>query len=58
MNDVVKEYIARGTYDFAPKQPLRPISDILAYCHKELRRRNTIAVFSHHVADAAASPAL
>ena len=34
-NDVLKEYIARGTYIYPPKESLRLISDIFAYCHKE-----------------------
>ncbi|MBP8531731.1 methylmalonyl-CoA mutase family protein [Streptomyces sp. MK37H] len=56
-NDVLKEYIARGTYIFPPKQSLRLISDIFAYCHKELPRWNTISVSGYHMAEAGASPA-
>ncbi|MFI5100948.1 MAG: methylmalonyl-CoA mutase family protein, partial [Actinomycetes bacterium] len=39
-NDVLKEYIARGTYIFPPKQSLRLISDIFAYCRSEMPRWN------------------
>src|SRR5687768_17476095 len=43
-NDVLKEYIARGTYIYPPKESLRLISDIFAYCHKEIPRWNTISI--------------
>ncbi|MDX3619444.1 acyl-CoA mutase large subunit family protein [Streptomyces europaeiscabiei] len=56
-NDVLKEYIARGTYIFPPKQSLRLISDIFAYCHEELPRWNTISISGYHMAEAGASPA-
>ncbi|MGW1027938.1 acyl-CoA mutase large subunit family protein [Streptomyces sp. NPDC002577] len=56
-NDVLKEYIARGTYIFPPKQSLRLISDIFAYCHKELPRWNTISISGYHMAEAGATPA-
>ncbi|MGW3957699.1 acyl-CoA mutase large subunit family protein [Streptomyces sp. NPDC004752] len=55
-NDVLKEYIARGTYIFPPKQSLRLISDIFAYCHRELPRWNTISISGYHMAEAGASP--
>ncbi|MFE9976798.1 methylmalonyl-CoA mutase [Streptomyces hirsutus] len=56
-NDVLKEYIARGTYIFPPKQSLRLISDIFAYCHRELPRWNTISISGYHMAGAGATPA-
>ncbi|MGW6143009.1 acyl-CoA mutase large subunit family protein [Streptomyces sp. NPDC055140] len=56
-NDVLKEYIARGTYIFPPKQSLRLISDVFAYCHKELARWNTISISGYHMAEAGATPA-
>ena len=56
-NDVLKEYIARGTYIFPPKESLRLISDIFAYCHKELPRWNTISISGYHMAEAGATPA-
>ncbi|MER6532102.1 methylmalonyl-CoA mutase family protein [Streptomyces sp. NPDC001508] len=55
-NDVLKEYIARGTYIFPPKQSLRLISDVFAYCHRELPRWNTISISGYHMAEAGASP--
>jgi methylmalonyl-CoA mutase N-terminal domain/subunit len=56
-NDVLKEYIARGTYIYPPKQSLRLISDIFSYCHKELPRWNTISISGYHMAEAGATPA-
>jgi methylmalonyl-CoA mutase N-terminal domain/subunit len=56
-NDVLKEYIARGTYIYPPKQSLRLISDIFGYCHKEIPRWNTISISGYHMAEAGATPA-
>src|SRR6266550_5891245 len=56
-NDVLKEYIARGTYIFPPAESLRLISDIFAYCHKEIPRWNTISISGYHMAEAGATPA-
>ncbi|SDP30903.1 methylmalonyl-CoA mutase, N-terminal domain [Pedococcus dokdonensis] len=56
-NDVLKEYIARGTYIYPPKESLRLISDIFAYCHQELPRWNTISISGYHMAEAGATPA-
>jgi methylmalonyl-CoA mutase N-terminal domain/subunit len=56
-NDVLKEYIARGTYIFPPKESLRLISDIFAYCRTELPRWNTISISGYHMAEAGATPA-
>ncbi|MFF3878478.1 methylmalonyl-CoA mutase [Streptomyces sp. NPDC001978] len=56
-NDVLKEYIARGTYIYPPQQSLRLISDIFAYCHKEMPRWNTISISGYHMAEAGATPA-
>ncbi|MFL6101174.1 MAG: methylmalonyl-CoA mutase [Actinomycetales bacterium] len=55
-NDVLKEYIARGTYIFPPAESLRLISDIFAYCHKEIPRWNTISISGYHMAEAGATP--
>jgi methylmalonyl-CoA mutase N-terminal domain/subunit len=56
-NDVLKEYIARGTYIYPPKESLRLISDIFAYCAKEVPRWNTISISGYHMAEAGATPA-
>src|SRR3954470_22958827 len=55
-NDVLKEYIARGTYIYPPRESLRLIADIFAYCHKEMRRWNTISISGYHMAEAGATP--
>ena len=55
-NDVLKEYIARGTYIYPPAQSLRLISDIFAYCHRVLPRWNTISISGYHMAEAGATP--
>ena len=55
-NDVLKEYIARGTYIYPPKESLRLISDIFAYCKAELPRWNTISISGYHMAEAGATP--
>src|SRR5436190_1822320 len=55
-NDVLKEYIARGTYIYPPRESLRLISDIFAYCHAELPRWNTISISGYHMAEAGATP--
>src|SRR3954447_22268789 len=56
-NDVLKEYIARGTYIYPPAESLRLISDIFAYCHREIPRWNTISISGYHMAEAGATPA-
>ncbi|HKX68725.1 MAG TPA: methylmalonyl-CoA mutase family protein [Intrasporangium sp.] len=55
-NDVLKEYIARGTYIYPPRESLRLIADVFAYCHKELPRWNTISISGYHMAEAGATP--
>jgi methylmalonyl-CoA mutase, N-terminal domain len=55
-NDVLKEYIARGTYIYPPAASLRLISDIFAYCRKEIPRWNTISISGYHMAEAGATP--
>ncbi|KWX02488.1 Methylmalonyl-CoA mutase [Carbonactinospora thermoautotrophica] len=56
-NDVLKEYIARGTYIYPPKQSLRLISDIFKYCKTEIPKWNTISISGYHMAEAGATPA-
>jgi len=56
-NDVLKEYIARGTYIFPPKPSLRLVADTFAYCGKEIPRWNTISISGYHMAEAGATPA-
>ncbi|MFF8725353.1 methylmalonyl-CoA mutase [Streptomyces sp. NPDC015171] len=56
-NDVLKEYIARGTYIFPPKPSLRLTADIFRYCTAEIPKWNTISISGYHMAEAGASPA-
>ncbi|MGW1197280.1 acyl-CoA mutase large subunit family protein [Streptomyces sp. NPDC002536] len=56
-NDILKEYIARGTYIFPPAPSLRLTADIFRYCQAELPRWNSISVSGYHMAEAGASPA-
>jgi len=56
-NDVLKEYIARGTYIYPPVESLRLATDMFAYCHAELPRWNTISISGYHMAEAGATPA-
>jgi methylmalonyl-CoA mutase N-terminal domain/subunit len=55
-NDVLKEYIARGTYIYPPRDSLRLSSDIFAYCRTEIPRWNTISISGYHMAEAGATP--
>jgi methylmalonyl-CoA mutase N-terminal domain/subunit len=56
-NDILKEYIARGTYIFPPKPSLRLVADTFAYCRSEIPKWNTISISGYHMAEAGASPA-
>ena len=56
-NDILKEYIARGTYIFPPKASLRLVSDTFGYCREHLPRWNTISISGYHMAEAGATPA-
>ena len=56
-NDVLKEYIARGTYIFPPAASLRLVSDTFAYCREHLPRWNSISISGYHMAEAGATPA-
>jgi methylmalonyl-CoA mutase N-terminal domain/subunit len=55
-NDILKEYIARGTYIFPPKPSLRLVADTFGYCRKEIPRWNTISISGYHMAEAGATP--
>ncbi|MFD9290281.1 methylmalonyl-CoA mutase family protein [Streptomyces sp. NPDC060030] len=56
-NDVLQEYIARGTCIFPPKPSLRLTADVFTYCRAEIPRWDTLAVSGHRMAEAGASPA-
>ena len=51
-NDILKEYIARGTYIFPPKPSLRLITDTFAFCAREVPNWNTISISGYHIREA------
>jgi methylmalonyl-CoA mutase, N-terminal domain len=55
-NDVLKEYIARGTYIYPPTPSLRLVTDTFAYCKRFLPRWNPISISGYHMAEAGATP--
>ena len=51
-NDILKEYIARGTYIYPPKPSMRLITDLFAYCKENVPRWNTISISGYHIREA------
>jgi methylmalonyl-CoA mutase, N-terminal domain len=56
-NDILKEYVARGTYIFPPRASLRIVTDIFAWCERELPNWNTISISGYHIREAGATAA-
>ena len=56
-NDILKEYIARGTYIFPPHPSMRIITDIFEYCSRETPRFNTISISGYHIREAGSTAA-
>src|SRR5688572_20514554 len=56
-NDILKEYIARGTYIYPPKPSLRLITDIFSYCAREVPNWNTISISGYHIREAGSTAA-
>ena len=54
-NDILKEYIARGTYIFPPRPSMRLITDTFEYCSKNIPKWNTISIGAYHIREAGAS---
>lgn len=54
-NDILKEYVARGTYIFPPKPSLRLITDIFSYCEQNVPYWNTISISGYHIREAGAT---
>ncbi len=54
-NDILKEYIARGTQIFPPRQSMRLTTDIFAYCSKNVPNWNTISISGYHIREAGAT---
>lgn len=51
-NDILKEYIARGTYIFPPEQSMRLVTDVFSYCANNLPSWNTISISGYHIREA------
>ena len=56
-NDILKEYIARGTYIFPPEPSMRLITNIFEYCSKEVPKWNTISISGYHIREAGCTAA-
>ena len=56
-NDILKEYVARGTYIFPPRPSMRLITDIFGFCSKEVPSWNTISVSGYHIREAGSTAA-
>ena len=54
-NDILKEYAARGTFIYPPKPSMRLITDIFAYCSREVPKWNTISISGYHIREAGAN---
>ena len=51
-NDILKEYSARGTYIFPPRPSMRLVTDLFAYCQKQIPRWNVISISGYHMREA------
>jgi methylmalonyl-CoA mutase N-terminal domain/subunit len=56
-NDILKEYIARGTYIYPPRASMRIITDLFTYCAEQTPRWNTISISGYHIREAGATAA-
>jgi len=56
-NDILKEYIARGTYIYPPRASMRLITDTFAYCKEQVPRWNTISISGYHIREAGSTAA-
>lgn len=54
-NDILKEYMARGTYIYPPKESMRIITDIFAFCKDNVPKWNTISISGYHIREAGSS---
>ena len=57
-NDILKEYLTRNTYIYPPEPSMRIISDIMAFCSKEMPKYNTISISGYHMMEAGANSVL
>jgi methylmalonyl-CoA mutase N-terminal domain/subunit len=51
-NDILKEYVARGTYIYPPRPSMRLVTDLFAYCHRNVPNWNTISISGYHIREA------
>ena len=51
-NDILKEYVARGTYIYPPRPSLRIVTDVFAFCEREMPNWNTISISGYHIREA------
>jgi methylmalonyl-CoA mutase N-terminal domain/subunit len=56
-NDVLKEYVARGTYIYPPGASMRLVTDVMAYCAREVPQWNTISISGYHIREAGSTAA-
>jgi len=56
-NDILKEYVARGTYIFPPRPSMRLVTDTFAYCNEHLPNWNTISISGYHIREAGSTAA-
>ena len=56
-NDILKEYVARGTYIFPPEPSMRLITDVFKFCQNEVPRWNTISISGYHIREAGSTAA-
>ena len=55
-NDILKEYLSRGTYIFPPKESIKLISDMIVFCYKKIPKWNPTNICSYHLQEAGATP--
>jgi methylmalonyl-CoA mutase, N-terminal domain len=51
-NDILKEYVARGTYIYPPRASLRLVTDVISYCEREVPQWNTMSISGYHIREA------
>jgi methylmalonyl-CoA mutase, N-terminal domain len=54
-NDILKEYVARGTYIYPPRPSMRLVTDIISYCHDHIPQWNTMSISGYHIREAGAN---
>jgi methylmalonyl-CoA mutase N-terminal domain/subunit len=56
-NDILKEYVARGTYIYPPRPSMRIVTDVFAFCEREMPNWNTISISGYHIREAGSTAA-